>query len=78
MKSLPSLEHTQPRLCVFLGLSQHIKETVISLSLFCLLVLGLCYCLMVSWLFYSLCFTSSVSLIVSYSDDEPFLEPSSS
>ena len=49
-------------------------------SLFCQLVLGFGYCLMVSWLFCFLCFTSSVSLTSFYTEDEPincmpFLDP---
>ena len=39
--------------------------------LFRWLVLGFDYCLMVSWLFCFLCFTSSVSLTCSYTEDKP-------
>ena len=36
-------------------------------------MLGFGYCLMVSWLFCFLCFTSSVSLTSFYTEDEPIL-----
>ena len=36
-------------------------------------MLGFGYCLMVSWLFCFLCFTSSVSLTAFYTEDEPLI-----
>ena len=57
---------TRRNIRVYLGV-----KTCDIFSLFYELVLGFGYCLMVSWLFCFLCFTSSVSLTSFYTEDEP-------
>lgn len=60
---------TRVRCFVRLGFTL-VKEPVI-FFLFPSLVLGFSYCLVVTWLFCSLCLTSSVHFTCSYTEDEP-------